>query len=180
VQEKQPETPVVKEAVKEQQPPIEKETPPTPPAPQPVKEEKAPVKEQFIDMELPNPAGKLPEAQAVKETPKETPPAKKVSMINSNCRSHANQDDFMKLRKKMAAEDNDDDMVDVARKIFKTKCFTAEQIKNLAVLFLKDDGRYKFFDAAYPYVSDTDNFASLESQLTDSYYINRFKAMLKR
>ena len=42
-----------------------------------------------------------------------------------------------------------------------------------------DDGKYKFFDAAYNYVSDRDNFPSLEAELKDQYYINRFKAMLR-
>lgn len=162
--------PVEKEAqptVKEDKPTVQEDKPT-------VKEDKPAPKEQFINMELPNPA-------AGKQTEVVTPtqPVKKVTMINSNCRNHANEDDFMKIRKKMVAEDNDDDMVTAARKIFKTKCFTTEQIKNLGVLFLKDEGRYKFFDAAYPFVSDTDNFASLQAQLTEEYYINRFKAMVR-
>lgn len=79
----------------------------------------------------------------------------------------------------MAAENGDDDMVAAARKVFKTKCFTTEQVKNLAVLFLKDEGRYKFFDAAYPFVSDSYNFPELEHQLSDEYFITRFKAMVR-
>lgn len=107
-------------------------------------------------------------------------PASRPVLQNSDCKAYAAEEDFMKLRKKMAAEDNDDDMVAVARKVFKTKCFTVEQIKNLSVLFLKDDGRYKFFDAAYPFVSDSYNFSGLASLLSDEYYITRFKAMLRR
>jgi hypothetical protein len=171
------EEPTIKElpqAVKEDKPTI-KEPPPAAKEEKPaVKEEKPAPKEQFISMELPNPAGKQPEVVA------QAPVVKKVAMINSNCRNQANEDDFMKIRKKMVAEDNDDDMVAAARKIFKTKCFTTEQVKNLGVLFLKDEGRYKFFDAAYPFVSDTDNFGSLQAQLTEEYYINRFKAMVRR
>jgi Domain of unknown function (DUF4476) len=188
--------------------PAEKnETVPVPPAKEevlkaePVKIEeqkpaaKAPVtvnKEKFIDIEQPNPnvkedsktiAPKEPVPGPVVEKPKPvaTVPAetKKVSMINSNCKNYAAEEDFLKLRKKMAAEDNDDDMVAVARKTFKTKCFTVEQVKNLAVLFLKDEGRYKFFDAAYPFVSDSENFGTLQTQLTDEYYISRFNAMIK-
>jgi hypothetical protein len=79
----------------------------------------------------------------------------------------------------MAAEENDDDMITIAKKIFKSKCFTTEQVKNLSVLFLKDKGRYDFFDAAYPFVADSNNFTSLENQLTDIYFINRFKVMIK-
>ena len=70
-------------------------------------------------------------------------------------------------------------MISVARKAFKSNCFSTEQIKNLSVLFLKEDGRYRFFDAAYPFVYDSQNFSSLQSQLTDEYLINRFKAMIR-
>ncbi|MBA2249421.1 MAG: DUF4476 domain-containing protein [Chitinophagaceae bacterium] len=101
-------------------------------------------------------------------------------MINSDCKSEATDDDFLKLRKKMAAENGDEDMVKVAKKVFKTKCFTTEQVKNLTALFLKDDGKYMFLDASYPYVSDSHNFPALQSQLSDEYYITRFKAMMRK
>lgn len=118
------------------------------------------------------------EKKAVQEIPKEqTQP--RAAIPNSDCTALASEDDFMKLRKKMAAENNDDDMVTVARKSFKTKCFTVAQIKNLSVLFLNDKGKYQFFDAAYPFVSDSYNFITLQSLLSDEYYVNRFKAMLR-
>jgi hypothetical protein len=101
-------------------------------------------------------------------------------MINSDCKNFATDDDFLKMRKKMVAENNDEDMVKVAKKIFKTRCFTTEQIKNLSVLFLKDEGKYMFFDAAYPFASDTDQYYILEKQLSDAYYITRFKAMIRK
>ncbi len=111
---------------------------------------------------------------------KDTVSKMKFGMINSDCKSFASENDFFKLRKKMAAETNDENMVKVAKKIFKSKCFPTEYIKNLSALFLKDEGKYMFFDAAYPFVSDSDIFPTLESQLTDSYYINRFKAMIHK
>ena len=98
--------------------------------------------------------------------------------INSDCKTNASDDDFFKLRKKMAAEKNDEAMVKVAKKAFRTRCFSTDQVKNLSSLFLKDEGRYNFFDAAYPFVSDSAVFPSLENQLTDPYYITRFKAMI--
>lgn len=96
----------------------------------------------------------------------------------NNCQQVATEDDFFKLRKKMASETNDDNMISEAKKIFKTKCFTTQQIKNLSSLFLTEDGKYKFFDAAYTHVSDITNFKSLQSELKDEYYIKRFKSML--
>lgn len=98
--------------------------------------------------------------------------------FNSDCKIGATQEEFKKLRKKMAGETTDADMILVANKFFKTKCFSVEQVKNLSLLFLNDKGKYGFFDEAYPYTIDTQNFVNLQSQLHDAYYINRFKAMI--
>ncbi len=98
---------------------------------------------------------------------------------SNNCKAMATDDDFFKLRKKMAAESTDDNMIIEATKVFKTKCFTVIQIKNLSALFLTDEYKYKFFDASYQYVTDSEKFPSLQSELKDEYYINRFKAMLR-
>lgn len=109
----------------------------------------------------------------------ENPEKKPVLMINSDCKNLATDDDFLKLRKKMAAQKSDENMIVIARKTFVSKCFSTEQVKNLSSLFLKDEGCYNFFDAAYPHVNDTQNFKTLVSRLTDEYYINRFKAMIR-
>lgn len=131
---------------------------------------------KFLEIELPNPNGKVIESksdsivqQAINKSP----------MINSDCKNLATNNDFLKLRKKMAAAENPDEMIVVAKKIFKTECFTTEQLKNLSVLFLNDSGKYSFFDAAYPFVSDSQNYTLLEGQLTETYYINRFRVMIK-
>lgn len=104
----------------------------------------------------------------------------KSTMINSDCKNFATDDDFLKIRKRMVAQYNDEDMIKVAKKVFKNKCFATEQIKNLSALFLKDDGKYRFFDAAYPFVSDSDIYYTLEKQLSDNYYITRFRAMIHK
>lgn len=79
----------------------------------------------------------------------------------------------------MAAGATDDNMIAEAKKYFKTKCFTTKQIKNLSLLFLNDEGKYRFFDMSYTYVSDMANFPSLQAELKEDYYINRFKALLR-
>ncbi|MEO7048516.1 MAG: DUF4476 domain-containing protein, partial [Ferruginibacter sp.] len=157
--------------------------------------------EKFLDIELPNPNKLIDSVKnpsttqtpqpiktvtpsestsVIADTPKTTiAPAVKSAGFNSDCKAEADDNDFLKLRKKMAAENSDDDMVTVAKKTFRSMCFSTEQIKNLSVLFLKDDGRYKFFDAAYPFVYDTQNFSTLQAELSDSYFINRFKAMIR-
>ncbi len=155
---------------------------------EPVKQAVVKKEEKFLDIELPNPNSKPAEPVVVelksdivpiaKEEPKKASDKPTVN-FNSDCRAFATEDDFFKARKKMVAEDNDEAMVDAARKIFKTKCFSVEQIKNLSLLFLNDNSKYNFFDAAYPHASDSQNFLSLQAELKDEYYIKRFKAMVR-
>ena len=152
---------------------------------------------RFLDIELQNPNAKIDSGQVktgdivitekkavlnlqVNEK-QETKPAVKDTgkpMINSDCKKSATEADFLKLRKQMAAEENEKDMIKAANRQFINTCFTTEQIKNLAVLFINQEEKYKFYVAAFPFVSDTHNFGTLEEQLTDDYYKTRFKAML--
>ena len=107
-------------------------------------------------------------------------PSVSTKTTNSDCKDLANNNDFLKIRKRMAAEKDNDAMVFAAKKFFKTKCFSTEQIRNLSFLFLNDEGRYMFFDAAYPYTSDSERYPTLLSQLKDEYYINRFNALIQK
>ncbi|MGZ4019865.1 MAG: DUF4476 domain-containing protein [Flavisolibacter sp.] len=121
-------------------------------------------------------------ADQLKKEADVTPPivvaVKGDAVLKSQCRSVASNNDFFKLRKNMASENSDESMVDAAKKVFKSKCFTTEQLKNLSALFLTSAGKYEFFDAAYNHVSDQQNFASLESELKDDYYLKRFRALV--
>lgn len=97
----------------------------------------------------------------------------------ANCSSVGSENDFLKLRKKMAGQKTEEAMTEEAKKIFKTKCFTTEQIKNLGNLFLNEAGKFQFYEAAYPYSSDKDNFTVLQTELKDNYFIHRFKNLVK-
>jgi hypothetical protein len=79
----------------------------------------------------------------------------------------------------MLTESNLDERIQIARKFFRTKCVTTRQVRALTELFVNDKTRYAFFDAAYPFVSDSSNFKSLIDLLNEEYYINRFKAMVR-
>lgn len=131
---------------------------------------------RFLDIELPNPnlgtdtVILLTDTMAVKE--------KKPASQNTRCAKTATDKDFLGLRKQMAAALKESDMINVALKKFRSMCFSTEQIKDLSSLFLSDEGKYKLYVAAYPFVSDLPEFNSLESQLKDEYYIVRFKAMV--
>ena len=95
------------------------------------------------------------------------------------CSKLAVEKDVTGLRRKMVGLKDEDDMVAVALKDFKQKCFTTEQVKNVSFVFVRDEGRYKLLDAAYPYVYDPDNFTALESLLSDPYFVHRFRALIK-
>lgn len=122
---------------------------------------------------------KKPEAETV-VSPVAEPAAKKEtqSLPNSNCKDFATEDDLVKLRRKMASQRKDEQMVEEAKKVFRNKCFTSAQLRNLSVVFLTDEGRYRFFDAALPYVTDFANFKSLGETIQDEYYKRRFIALL--
>ena len=112
------------------------------------------------------------------ETKADTPLFRPVA-INNNCKNTATDYDVDKLRVKMLAIEDEDDKISTAKKIFKTKCFSTNQISALSEVFSTDAGKYKLFDAAYSYVSDVNNFTRLQSLMKDEYYITRFKAMIK-
>ncbi|MEJ8818132.1 DUF4476 domain-containing protein [Lacibacter sp. H407] len=109
------------------------------------------------------------------------PPVQKTEpqgLPNSNCKNFATEDDLIKLRRRMASQSKDEQMINEAKKAFQKNCFTSAQLKNLSVLFLSDEGRYRFFDAAMPFVTDFSNFKSLGETILDEYYKKRFLALL--
>ncbi len=147
-------------------------------------------KTDTIRILIPAETSKINSVQLQQENKKflDIPPADSVQSGNAtaaaikknSCKAIAKADDFFRLRKKMAAGTNEDKMITEAKKVFKTKCFSTLQVKNLVTLFLSDEFRYKFFDAAYPYVNDLENFPSLRSELKEEYFINRFNALLRQ
>jgi len=100
----------------------------------------------------------------------------KLVVVNSDCRNFATDYDVDKLRVKMLEISKDDDKIVAAKKIFKTKCFTTKQIKALSEVFAGDAAKYKFFETAYPFVSD-DRFRELTELLADPVYNGKFKVM---
>jgi hypothetical protein len=104
---------------------------------------------------------------------------KALVLFNSDCVNFANEQDVDKLRIKMLAVNSTDDKIGVAKKVFKTKCFVTRYIKGLSELFPNDEARFKFFETAYPFVSDTSSFKGLISLLSDELYIARFKALVR-
>ncbi len=98
---------------------------------------------------------------------------------NATCKSIAGEDDFLKLRRAMASESNDDSMIAQASKAFKAKCYTTAHIKYLSGMFLSNAGKYNFYAAAYPFIADREHFASLASEIKDGAYRDKFNALVQ-
>jgi hypothetical protein len=110
------------------------------------------------------------------------PAAEDVASVRpnrANCVRMAAEKDLGAVRKKMVGIRDEDEMVAVALKDFKARCYTTEQVKAICFVFTRDEGRYKLIDAAYPYVYDPARFGDLESLLSDKYFIHRFKALIR-
>ncbi len=160
---------------------------PNPPLVAQVVKEEPKQEKKFLDITTETPKQTTePAKPVITETKQEQPPVEtplKKEVVkpeqNSKCKDAADENDFLKLRRTMASGESDDDMLDEAKKYFKAKCFSTAQIKNLSVLFLNDEGKYKFFDLSYSYVTDENNYTSLETELKEDYYKNRFRAMLR-
>jgi hypothetical protein len=112
------------------------------------------------------------------KSPKAAAPAPAPAVENTSCQALATEKDFLKVRKNMAAETNDEAMIDAAKVFFRSKCFTTEQIKNLSTLFLTSAAKYQFFDAAFRHVTDPSQFPTLQSEIKDAYYLKRFQALI--
>jgi hypothetical protein len=107
-------------------------------------------------------------------------PEKAVILVNSDCKNFATDIDVDRLRQRILNEKDEDQKIAACKKYFKTKCFSVKQVKILSDLFQSDEWKYKFFSTAYPFVSDSDNFLQLESQLSNDNYINLLKGLVPR
>ncbi|TAH02209.1 MAG: DUF4476 domain-containing protein [Sphingobacteriales bacterium] len=103
-----------------------------------------------------------------------------IVIPNSNCRETAWDSDIDKLRVKMLAAKTNDDKITAAKKLFTKKCVTTKQVNALSELFSTDEHKYKWLDACYAFTNDSYNYPLLLPLLKEEYYINRFKAMIRK
>ena len=94
------------------------------------------------------------------------------------CTKVASDDDFMQLRRKMANQTAEENMTKLAEKSFKNKCFSTAQIRNLSVLYLKEENKYHFFELAFPHITDMETFPSLQSSFTEEKYKVLFQQLV--
>jgi hypothetical protein len=99
-----------------------------------------------------------------------------VPFINSDCHVFATDYDVDKLRMKMLEAVKEEERISTARKAFRTKCFTTSQLRILSEVFGTDGGRFRFFEAAWPFAADA-HFRELSNLLTDPAYTAKFKSL---
>lgn len=103
-----------------------------------------------------------------------------LKMINSDCGKVMDDETFRKTLKKYAAAKDDDAMIASFGKQTKGYCLESSQIRTMVQLLSTDDSKYRLLDQAYPKAYHSDEFAGMESLLSDNYYKGRFRAMLHR
>ena len=94
------------------------------------------------------------------------------------CNSEATGEDFLGLLKKMTRAGADEDKMILAHKAFLKMCYNTRHLGRLSLSFGTDEEKYRFFEEAYSYVTDRENFAGLASLLKDAIYIDRFNALI--
>lgn len=104
---------------------------------------------------------------------------KNVPLPNKKCTQMATDNDFFTLRLEMVKAATNDSMILIAKKFFAIKCYAVEQIKNIGFLFLTDANRFTFFQVAQPFISDSEKYSSLQLQLTQPEWIEKFRASIQ-
>ncbi|WP_295119946.1 DUF4476 domain-containing protein [uncultured Chitinophaga sp.] len=128
------------------------------------------------------PVEEIKEKPRKKQKVEEETPAtgETAKMANSDCAKSLEVDEFRKLMRKMSGQKNEDNMIDVFRKGIKGVCVSTDQVRSLVQLLDQESYRYQLLDIAYPKTVDAENFSSLSSVLKQDYYVERFKAMLRK
>lgn len=86
--------------------------------------------------------------------------------------------DYATLKTQMQAAKTELEMIADAEPTFGEKCFSTEEIKNLSKLFTTDKNKLAFFLSAKDCIYDGNNYASLQTQLTEPAIIKQFKNAL--
>lgn len=101
-----------------------------------------------------------------------------VSIVNSDCKNFASENDVDKLRVRLLNDNTIEDKIKSTRRLFKNRCMTVKQVKALSELFPTDETKLLFFETSYPFVSDSGNIHMLEDMLQNNAYKTRFKEMI--
>lgn len=100
----------------------------------------------------------------------------RLLFINSDCHAYATAYDVDRLKARMLESPRDADRTLLARKAFKTKCFSTAQIRTLSQVYATQAAKFKFVEAAYPFVSDA-RFPELINLFSDPAYGGKFRTL---
>ncbi len=102
------------------------------------------------------------------------------TQFRNDCANMFQDEDMDRLRKKMVSQSTDEKMIAAAKKYIGERCVSTAQVKALSGLFLNDESRYNLFSQFYASVYDYGNYNQLASMLLDTYYKNRFEALIQQ
>jgi hypothetical protein len=105
---------------------------------------------------------------------------KPINALRGGCVLELEEPAFLQLRARMAAAQDEDEMVLMVQRVVRTECLSVSQIRRLSNVFLYDETRYRFYDAVHGHVTDPANFPELAAYLSDPVYQQRFRALLER
>jgi len=97
----------------------------------------------------------------------------------NNCKHLADERDLILFRRKMILMNSQKELISFATIELKQKCYTTIGIRNLGFIFLNDKDKLQFFELAYAYVYDPENYPTLERFLNNPEDISKFRAGLK-
>lgn len=100
--------------------------------------------------------------------------------LPDGCGSELTEPDFLQLRTRMAAAQDEAEMVVLVRRVAINQCLSVSQVRRLSNVLLYDETRYRLYDAVVGHVTDPEHFSELGAQLTDPIYKRRFQALLER
>ncbi|RYY52567.1 MAG: hypothetical protein EOO09_21020 [Chitinophagaceae bacterium] len=100
-----------------------------------------------------------------------------LAPVAVNCKNIATEVEIRRASKKMKAAPNEKAMLAEAAKLTRSYCISTAGLRELGRLFPGDGGRFKLFEQSYSQVSDPAAFHTLEQELGDNYFIDRFRAL---
>ena len=139
----------------------------------------------FVFFETGDTAGKKPasaESNAKKKSMKtdsvtvNKAPAKNNAgtVMIPGCGELATDADLVWLRSAILRANTEPDKIAAATSAFALKCFSVNQVRVLAALFVSDKARYRLMDAARLHIADRDHFRELADMYTDKNFQKKF------
>ena len=96
------------------------------------------------------------------------------------CGQLATDEDMEFLRSAILKANTDQEKIAMATGAFTLKCFSVNQIRLLAGLFVSDKSKYRLMEAARLHVADHDHFRELADMYTDKNFQRKFLVMAEK